>query len=362
MNNHIIKIQRYYRTHLIKRKLYILKQYNLKNKNEIIFDNFTKIIRGVDIIKATKNVINIFNSIYKPIINITPHVILTAYLINNFPIELLGTMKDRHPIDIQLLEWSNKLIDFLDNYENSTFIDFKKIHNYMNNYKIIFDYWKEIDKNRTIQNIIVSYYNRMKHLEYIKNEELEPNQKEIIINTLVKESNDLLKQIMYIDPVFNIEYIQQNYELVYDNIKKGMEQILHTVSKSFKVSYLEMLIEEFGKSNRKIIFDLILETNQRIGDIAPEKFKASIIKKFHTYHYTKLLLKDNWSEELNDYLAFTVDTVTIFSAPEDDKDNIKWKSDMKTLTSSDFLVSLPIILVEINNKIDKLYSIFNKII
>ena len=85
MNNHIIKIQRYYRTHLIKRKLYILKQYNLKNKNEIIFDNFTKIIRGVDIIKATKNVINIFNSIYKPIINITPHVILTAYLINNFP-------------------------------------------------------------------------------------------------------------------------------------------------------------------------------------------------------------------------------------------------------------------------------------
>ena len=33
-------------------------------------DNFTKIIRSIDIIRATKNVINIFNSVYKPIINI----------------------------------------------------------------------------------------------------------------------------------------------------------------------------------------------------------------------------------------------------------------------------------------------------
>ena len=55
MNNHIIKIQRYYRTHLIKRKLYILKQYKLKNKNEIIFDNFTKIIDIKKIIEFSEN-------------------------------------------------------------------------------------------------------------------------------------------------------------------------------------------------------------------------------------------------------------------------------------------------------------------
>ena len=28
--------------------------------------------------------------------------------------------------------------------------------------------WKNIDKNRTIQNIIISYGNRMEHLEYVK--------------------------------------------------------------------------------------------------------------------------------------------------------------------------------------------------
>ena len=41
-------------------------------------------------------------------------------------------------------------------------------------------------------------------------------------------------------------------------------------------------------------------------------------------------------------------------APEDDAENVKWQNDMKALITSEYLVSLPVILVEINNKIDSL--------
>lgn len=361
MHNHIIKIQRYYRSYLIKRKLSLVKDYNLKNIHVDDFNGFTKVIRNKNLIKTVTSLIDSFNNIYQPKNNINARIILTAYLVKKYPDDLLGIIKDRHPLDLQFLEWCNKLVELLDDYKNHTFDDLKKLHNFMINFNIIFNHWKTNDKNRTVQNIIVSYYNRMKHLEYVKDEELEPTQKQNIINTLTRESYSLLGQIRYIDATIDIEYVQNNYELIYENIKKGMDEILKSVSKNFKVSYLQMLIDEFSKSNKKIIYDLMLETNQRLINIAPDKYKQSIINKFNSFDYTKLLITDNWSEDLHSYLLFTIDTVLVYSAPEDDAENVKWQNDMKALITSEYLVSLPVILVEINNKIDKLYSIFNKI-
>ena len=62
----------------------------------------------------------------------------------------------------------------------------------------------------------------------------------------------LLDNIKIIDKKFDIVYLQENYEQIYKNIKEGMEQILHSVSKNFKVAYLDMIIKEFTNSNNSL--------------------------------------------------------------------------------------------------------------
>ncbi len=211
MDNKIIKIQRLYRTFILKNRFKKLNEYNLTNNN-IPFNEYTLLIRKKELLNTINNLIKTSNNTFKPKIKISPRILLTSYLIKNYTDDILGKIKDRHPIDIQLLEWSNKLVSLLSNYNNNTYSDFKLFHNFLINYKVIFDYWKNIDKDRTIQNIIISYHNRRKHLEYIKDEEMNPKQKENTINVLKKECDKLLENIKIIDKKFDIVYLQENYE------------------------------------------------------------------------------------------------------------------------------------------------------
>ena len=361
MDNKIIKIQRLYRTFILKNRFKKLNEYNLIN-NTISFNDYTQLIRKKDLLDTINHLIKTLNNAFEPHINMSPRILLTSFLIKNYTDDILGKIKDRNPIDIQLFEWSNKLVSLIKNYNDNNYMDFKLFHNFLINYKVIFDYWKNIDKDRTIQNIIISYHNRRKHLEYIKNEEMNPKQKKNTIDVLNKECDKLLQNIKIIDKKFNIKFLQENYEKIYTDIKEGMEQILFSVSKNFKVAYLDMLINEFKNSNKKIIYDFILETNERLITLSPQSTKSSISKKFNSYNYLNILLEEDWNDKLLEYINFTLDTVIVFSAPEDDKNNVQWKNAMNSLTHSKYYTNLPIILMEINNKIDKIYSFINKII
>ena len=41
---------------------------------------------------------------------ISPRIILTGFLINNYTEDIIGPIQDRHPIDHFIIDWSNKLV------------------------------------------------------------------------------------------------------------------------------------------------------------------------------------------------------------------------------------------------------------
>lgn len=357
----IIKIQRMFRVHKLKKNLNYIKKFDLKNKKKEKFPVFAKMLLDKQLLRNCTLFLNYLEFVFNKKTNLNNRVFLTGFLINNFTEELLGKNKDRHPLDTAIKDWCKQLVFLIDSEEH-TFTDFKMLHNYLINFNHIFNHWKNTDKDRTIQNIIVSYHNRRKHLEYVTNEEMNEEQKNNIIRVLNNEIDALLNNIKKIDINFDINYLINNHENIVNNIQKGMDEILHTVSKNFKIAYLENLIKNMKDGNFKVIFDLINETNERILSICPNKIKTSITNKINSYNYIEILVINEWNNSLIHYLNFIIDTVIIFSSEKNDNENSGWKNNMLALTKDKFTQNLPVVLLEINNKIDKIYLDLKKFI
>ena len=360
MEKNIIKIQRFYRIYKLSKLFDDFKKYNMNKKN-IDFEEYTKKMNNKKLITNVNQIILFLNKLCNTSFKISPRIILTAFLINNYTDDVIGHIKDRHPIDHFIIDWSKKLVKIfkLENnyYENILLIK------YLNNYVDVFNKWKNIDKNRTIQNIIISFGNRMEHLEYVKNEELNDEAKDKLILSLTNECDSLLKSIKIMDNEFDIDNLKVNYKEIIIKIKESMEQIFYDLSYNFKNAYLDMLIEEFSNDNNSVILNLINETNERILLLTPKTYFDSIRSKLNSYNYTEYLLEDNYIE-FNDYFNFLVDTIAVYSSPEDLQENTLWKEDMTNWLNSDtdidYKVVIPSLLLEINTKIDLLiYKIKN---
>jgi len=355
----IIKIQRLYRSNKIK-KLWknILLNFDLNNLDKKNFFSFTKILRNSKLINDVSNFIVELNKI--DTCEIKSKILLTSFLICNFPDDIIGNEKNRTLFDSEIYSWSLKLsILMLELTDENNYFKIKKLINFINCFDLIFEKWKEFDKNRTIQNLVISYNYKMEHLEHIQNSN-ETNENDenyqLSINYLESAAEEILTNIITIDKEFNIEYLKNNYKLVYENIKTGMEEIINSVMINYRKGYLEMLISEMNKDNYQIIFDLINETNKRVIDISPEKYKNSIVENFNNYDYLELLLMNNWTDELIAYFNFLIDTVIIYCPPEDDNENIEWKNVINTFYDKEFSIGISSLLVEINIKIDYLYK------
>merc|ERR1712070_193424 len=116
------------------------------------FDKFTKLIRTKEIVNISKELMNAF-AFYKKDFKLTFNILLTAYLIELYQDELLG--RELHQMDKSILELNE-----------SQEVD--KVWLLLNNYFTIFNQWKNSDKSRMVESIIISYYNRSKHIEKIK--------------------------------------------------------------------------------------------------------------------------------------------------------------------------------------------------
>ena len=360
MEKNIIKIQRFYRIYKISKLFDNFKKYDMKKKN-ISFEEYTKKMKNKNLINNVNQIILVLNKLCNTSFKIHPRIILTAFLINNYTNEVIGPIKDRHPVDHFLIDWSKKLVSIFKTEKNH--YEYVLLIKYLNNYVDIFNNWKNIDKNRTIQNIIISYGNRMEHLEYVKEEELEEDAKKKIILSLTNECESLLKSIKTLDKSFDIDNLKHNYREIIIKIKESMAQIYEELSYNFKNAYLDMLIEEFSNDNNNIILNLINETNDRILLLTPKTYLDSTKSKLNSYDYTNCLLEDNYTELYN-YFGFIIETVTVYSAPEDYDDNCVWRNEMINWlnldTDVDYNVLIPSLLLEINTKIDILiYKIKN---
>ena len=230
--NNIIKIQRYYRVYSLKKKIIKLKEFKLcKTKN---FGELSVLLKNKKVIEQMSLVLNSFDKFSCIPLNTKPQVILLAYIVQKFPVDVIGHNKDRHPIDKELLKNSIKIVSLLENFDELNYYTCVSINKFIKNFCELFTFWKNMDKNRTIQNIIISYHNRREHLEYLEKEEMNEDQKNKMKNSLNNECKVLVSQIKTIDANFDIEYLKNNYKELYLNIEKTMTEMYKQISINFK--------------------------------------------------------------------------------------------------------------------------------
>ena len=352
MEKNIIKIQRCYRIHLLSK---IFNNFDNFYLNETTtFENYTIKIRDIKLLKIINKIIFTLNKLCNKNYKINPRVILTAFLINNFTNEIIG-IKDRHLIDNYIIEWSNKLVKIFKKETN--IVKYQLMIKYLDNYNKVFHNWKSIDKNRTIQNIIISYGNRMEHINYIKENNINEN-----INILNHECYKLLNSIKIIEPSFDIENLKENYKEIINQIKLYMDKIFNDININFKKAYKDILIEEFKNDNCQIILNLINETNEKIVILSPLKYKNSIKLKLLSFNCKDNLINNNY-KDLIKYIRFLTDTIIVYSAPEDNNDD--WIKNINRLYSEpniEYFKLIPSLLIEINLQIDIIINKINKLI
>lgn len=337
----IIKIQRCYRGKKIKELWkHILIIYDLYNKENRTFYHFSLILKNKELLKNIKLLINKFNILKKT--NINEKVFLSSFLISNFNEQLLGKITNRNLLDDEIFFWSKKLNDLLlQLLDKFNYFDLIKLINYFNNYNLIFSKWKDYDKNNTIQNIIISYYNRKKHIEYLVKNNKEPE----TILVLNESCEKLLTNIIIIDKNFDIEYFKNNYVKIYNNINEGLEKITSKIKKNYMEAYKEMLIDEFKSGNKNIILKLIEETNTRVKNYLEYPKRKIFKEELNNYNFTNILLKNIWSKELFTYINLLINQLVF--------DKV-WKNFILSFLKKDYIENFPCLLIEINKKIDEL--------
>jgi hypothetical protein len=353
------QIQNFYQSYKVRICQKKLNSLNLNNSGENKkFEEFTRIIRQKEVIQTIDYFLKTLQQKTGINININPRILLSGYLVKHYADDLLDDPKNRHPTDKSFLEWSEYLVELLENNLINTMIEAKKIAAYLNNYKNIFDQWKMMDKNKTIERIIISFHNRSEHLEIIQNDtKIDDSQKKDMINELEKQREKLLYDIMLIDPNFDTDYLKKNYKQIYAELKNNWENILKSTGNAMKKAYYDMVSKELSDGNIKPTYDMFVEIYKRILLITPEKRKNSLAEKLDPNNLNELLMELDWTEPLLNHITMLTDIILMFSAPADDESNKKWKEELKDINQSDFSQKLPQVLIQIEEKLDQIYRL-----
>ena len=355
---HARRIQKRFRKNKILKKNYEFLNLKLESRGQQSdFEQFTKYIRDPKVIKIVDNYTKSFSD-YKNGFKLNSKVLLTSYLIYSFKDELLG--EEKHPLDKGIYDWSEELIKRNNDLQNCK--DFDKLWLLFNNYEAIFSQWKSHDKSRMIESIIISYYNRSKHIEKIHaDEKLNDAEKEIIINSLEQQRQQVVGNIKFIDPDFDVEYLLKNYEEVYNTMNSAYEKFAVQISNTMKKAYYDMLVEEMSSENLLPIAELMTEISKRLLIIVPEKRREKFAEKINISIIVDLISDKCWTSELVEYIQFICESVFMLGAKCDDEENKKWLRDLNVLTEGEYEKNLPLILIQIQEKLDRIFELIQKI-
>ena len=321
------------------------------------FDEFTKLIRNKEVEQTCQKFIKSLSE-YKKEFRLTSKILLTAYLISLFNEELLG--KELHQMDKSILEWSNEVTNRIFELNNSKEVD--KVWLLLNNYNVIFDQWKNSDKSRMVESIIISYYNRCKHIEAIKEDDkLNEEEKKLCIDELEKLKKSVLGNVKFFDPNFNVEYFVENYEEVYNNMNKAYDKISLEIGNTMKKAYFDMLKEEIKSDNYLPLAEVMAEISKRILILVPEKRREKFAEKINIEVIVELITEKQWTTELREYLKFICESVYMLGAPCDDAENKKWLDEVNNLMKDNYENNLPLILIQVEEKLDRIYQLINEL-
>ena len=312
---------------------------HIKNKNVI-----NTVTKYLDILKQSAN---------KDLL-IRYQLILSCYMICNYADEVLGKDKDLYQGDKDLLKWTKEIVEKLENGG----LNISKQYILLKNFNVVFNSWKENDKHKTIEKIIISYHNMNEHLKVIKaNNKMEDKQKQESIQEIDSQMNKMLCHIQRIDPKFQIKYLEENIESVYKKIQEGWSTIKKQIGNTMKKAYHDLVIESLQKGELKPTYDLLMDICKRLLIICPEKRKESIREKMSESIIMNFMASGNWTSEFVTFLKFLTDLIILLGASGDDEQIMEWKKATDLYYNLDFKVVLPQFLIEMQEKIDRIYQL-----
>lgn len=335
----------------------------IKQSDDVVdFGKFSKLIRQKEMILSTEKLLKSFDNV-----QLKPKVFLTSLLLLFFQEDLVGEESQMNNVDKSLVQWVDEITDKIANLKNEINSS-QKLVILFNNFQIIFDQWKDYDKSKLIESILISYNNRCEHIEKIKSgnddtifKELNAQSKDEMLSVLEEQKNDLLHQIKLTDPSLDIEYIKENSHDIIEKMTKSYEIINNEVAATMKKAYFNMLCEEVESQNMLPVFDLIKDINNRLLILVPQKNQKSFDSKFDNNKIIDMLTAGDWSEELISVINLMIDTVFVLGAPCDDEEMKEWKNYIMSLTKDNFSNNLPLILIQIQEKIDRIYYLLKEL-
>jgi len=354
--NKIISIQKYYRKYLVRKNVsQLYSKKIITNNTPINFVKYSKLLLTSDVLNTMDTIIKNINIICGCNYEIKSRIILSAFMINNYTNELLGGEMDRMDFDNIIVDYCLRIKLLFNKIKNNQINgnEYKLLIEYLYHFQTVFLQWKEQDKYRSIQNIIVSYYNRRKHIQHIKETSNNINLSIKQIMVLEDECLSLINSIVKIDPKYNIENLIDNYEDIYMNIKKTMGRILIQVRQNFNKAYLQYLIDEMNK-NKTSIYNLMLETNKRLIKIC-----NGDKNKLKKYDYFNMLKNEKFNDELRNYIIYMVNTINKKDNIHTQKEKQTWETQCVLLFNDNhYYTNLPIILLDINIHMDTIEFLY----
>jgi hypothetical protein len=322
-------------------------QLNLKKKSiEKSFDEFKKYLLDKKLIAITND---LCKALEKYNLNIKPRILLSMYIINQYPTELLGEMKEWQEIDTELYQICQNTVDIIESEKK-----LENIYKVLNIYMEKFIVWTNFDKDRSIEQLIISYYNRMTHINKMltSNNKIEFEQEQDMMIELEKQKSELLRMMVTIDPTFNATYFKENYIQVYNDIMKARNEMSIRVKNVMKKAYYDMLCEDIKKGDMMSCFNQIKEIGKRLSVMCPKNMVTSFEQKFSDDNLTTILLSQEFTPEIKSFIKFMVDFTILIDAPINDENNQIWSNEINSLVCNKFCYNFPKILIQISEHID----------
>ena len=334
------------------------KNLELKSNAAVLsFDEFKKIIIKKDIIEIVKKFTDSLDK-FKKGLDINPRILINAYVIKYYPNDLIGDPNDRHPLDNNIFELASCVITMLEEG------DITKIWNVLRDFKIGFNNWLQMDKHRTIEKLIISYYYRCEHIDKIKSGELDKkvdlddqNNSCYMIKELLRQKEDIIKSIKLIDSNFDINYLKENYVQIFNTIQQSWLNLQVNLSNTMKKAFYDMLVNDIENGNLLTCFNVLKEIGERLGAICPSKKAHAFKNKFNDNNLTNILTVPEFTPELIKFIGMIIDFITLMDAPINDESNKEWKEQIVRLLIGNFSTNFPKILLQIEEHIDAIYEL-----
>jgi len=326
-----VKIQNFYRKYKFFKTVKLFFDLNLLIlSSTLTFNEFKKVMFNKEILNTTNDMIKQLKYIYKNN-NITNRMIISSYMITGFHQELFD--EDKHPIDKIIYDWSIQLHKVFQECYLTRNIHI--INVYLDNYYNIFNEWKKVDKDRMTEIAIISFYNN-------KNKKNHQVCKEII------------KDLRIINKDIDIKDFIKNYKEYYETIINGYNELNLSITKNFKKAFYDSIVYDLHNNNITSIYNLINETNERIKFFIPDNKKNEFETITNNDNIQNMLQHNSWTTELQTYILFITKFIIDLL---NDIDNYKWCEHIINKINDDYEQNLPLIIIEINEKIDDLIQL-----